>query len=201
MILLSLALSGCRTAQKTTHLSNGYEEVSTHARTYLNLDEPPPARIGFQYMSPHGKLTRIWPSLYGVNEVIHGNLAIFVGDQVSVDSGTANNHPRLFAVNAPALPVDITGEMLSLWAKTTGNNFTKAMQRFNLVTPEDASDGLMLHLEFISPDYLVVDKNWPDKSDLKLSWDQVTNLMVTVKAKGGVEKDLAWHTPYIGARY
>jgi len=199
--LTGLCLVGCRTPHKTTHLSNGYEEVSTHARTFLAMDDPAPERIGFQYMSPDGKLTRIWPSLYGMKEVIHGGLAVFVGDQVSVEDGAVNNHPSLFAVTAPALPVDITGEVLSLWAKSSGKDFSTAKQRFTVATPEEASDGLLLHLEFASSDYLVVDKNWPDKADLKIAWDQVTNIMETVKSKGGVKRDNGWHTPFIGAQY
>ena len=201
LLFVSCVLTGCRTTHKTTHLQNGYEEVASRSRTYLDLDETPPARIALQYMSTNGTLTHIWPSLYGVNEVIHGNIAIFVGDQIGTESGTPLNHPRLFAVDAPALPLDITGEVLSLWAKTTDKNFTKAMQHFSVVSPEETSDGLLLHLEFVSDDYLVVDKDWPDKSDLKLTWSQVTEIMDKVKTKGTARRDAGWHTPYIGERY
>ncbi len=125
LAFLCLGQTGCRTPQKTIHLSEGYEEVVHPRRALLIGDEPPPDRISFQYLSPNGKLTRIWPSLYGVHEVIHGDLAVFVGDENFSDDGAASTRPRLFAVRAPELPVDITHEVLLHWSKITGKDPAK----------------------------------------------------------------------------
>ncbi len=198
--ILCLALTGCRDPHKTTHLSHGYEEVVHKSRPILIGDEPPPSRVSFQYTSPEGKLTHIWPSLYGAGEVIHDDLAIFVGDTAFSDQGTPTLRPRLFAVIAPALPVDITDEILAHWAKDSGNDAAQAVQRFNVVVPEESNGKLLLHLEFLNQDYLEA-RNFPDKSDFKLTWPQVTNIMDAVKAKGVYKQDPGFHTPYIGKRF
>jgi hypothetical protein len=194
--LVGVALTGCRTTQKTTHLGSGYEEVSHHIHTAFNTGEEPAPRVSFQYMSPDKTLTRIWPSLYGAPEVIHDGLAIFVGDLSYSDEGNPASRPRLFAVKAPEMPLDITGDVLALWARLTGRNFTSAVQRFNLMTPEADDNGLLLHLEFVNQDYLVVDKNWPDKSDLLVS-----KIMEKTKKIGIYKEDPLWHTPYLGGKF
>lgn len=201
LALLCLGQTGCRTPQKTTHLSDGYEEVVHPRRALLIGDEPPPARISFQYLSPNGKLTRIWPSLYGVHEVVHGDLAIFVGDQNFSDGGAASARPRLFAVKAPELPVDITHEVLLHWSRITGKDSAKAVEMFNSVVPESNDVGVVLHLEFAPQDYLMVDRNWPDKSAFQLTWTRVSEIMDAVKARGTLKEDPLWHTQFIGERF
>lgn len=201
LALLCLALAGCQTHKRTTHLSNGYEETFYRGRAKFNSDDPAPTRTAFQYKSPDEKLTLIWPSLYGVGEVIHDDVAIFVGDKTFADGDTPSTHPRLFAVKAPELPLDITSEVLSRWAKSTHRALKGATQRFNIVTPEATDDGVVLHLEFLTQDYLMEDKDWPDKADVQLTWDQVTEIMQAVKVKGTLQKDIGWHTPYIGENF
>ena len=44
-------------------------------------------------------------------------IALFVGDRGYVEAGGKAIHPRLFAVKAPELPLDITDEVLWRWAK------------------------------------------------------------------------------------
>ena len=197
--LLCLALTGCRTPHKTTHLSHGYEEVVHKSHATLIGDEPPPARVSLQYMSPEGKLTHVWPSLYGTGEVIHDDMAIFVGDTAFSDAGTPTLRPRLFAVIAPALPVDITDEILAHWSKDSGYGATLARQRFSVVTPEESDGKLLLHLEFVNQDYLQ-DRDFPDRSDFKLTWEQVTKIVDTVKTNGVLKMDPGLHAPYIGKR-
>ena len=110
-------------------------------------------------------------------------------------------HPRLFAVQFPGLPLDITDEVLWRWSKASGKDIAKALQKFSLVIPEEKNGRLELHLEFLSEGYLSVEKDWPDQSDLQLDWNQVSDILRAVKTKGVVEKDLRWHTPYIGEKF
>ena len=133
--------------------------------------------------------------MYGVGEVIHGDVAIFVGDKAYVSSDPDDPRgikPRLFAVQSPGLPLDITDEVLWRWSKASGKDFTKAVQLFSLVTPAEKNGQLELQLEFLTEE-----KNWPDKATLQLDWNQVSDIMREVKAKGTVHKDLRWGTPYI----
>jgi hypothetical protein len=192
-------LAGCQTHKKTTPLRGGYEEV-THPDHTL-IDDPEPPRISFQHKAADGTITKIWPSLYGVNEVIKDELAIFVGEKAFFEPEQVT-HPRLFAVKTPELPLDITEEVLWRWSKATGQNFAKAMAKFAMVTPEERNGRLELRLEFNAENKLLGnDRDWPDKGVLQLDWNQIAEIMRAVKTKGFEEKDLRWHTPYIGERF
>lgn len=198
LALLGLGLAGCQTHTTITPLNGGYEEVS-HPHHAL-IDEPEPPRVAFQHRGADGTVTRIWPSLYGVNEVVKGDLAIFVGDKAFQEPERVT-HPRLFAVKAPELPLDITEEVLWRWAKANGKDFGRTMAKFALVTPAEQNGRLQLLLEF-SPEnkWLGDEKDWPDQSTLQLDWNQVAEILRAVKTKGVEEKDLHWHSPYIGER-
>jgi len=192
LAMLCAGLAGCMTPNPVAPLGSGYEE-----KGHPNRSSPAPAdtRVSFQYRAPDGKITPIWPSLYGVGEVIKGDVAIFVGDKAYVQPDADNprgTKPRLFAVRSPALPLDITDEVLWRWSKTTGKDFAKAVQRFSLATPAEKNGQLELQLEFWTEE-----KDWPDTSTLQLDWNQVSDIMREVKEKGVVRKDLRWGTSYI----
>jgi len=194
LVFAGLALAGCQSPKIITPLRNGYQEVAHPAR--FASDESELTRVSLEYRDADGKSILIWPSLYGVSEVIQSGLAIFVGDKAAVDDGDRVTHPRLFAVKYPELPLDITDEVLWRWTKANGQDFAKTLDRFSLVSPEEKNGQLELQLEFYSDD-----KDWPDKSTLSLSWNQVAEIMRAVKTKGVPEKDLRWHTPFIGEKF
>ena len=192
LLAIGASLAGCASSRIVTPQGNGYEEV-THPRR--SLDERADTRISFQYRAPDGKVIQIWPSLYGVRDVIHGDTAIFVGDMAYVSANPDDSKglkPRLFAVKPPAPPLDITDEILWRWSKAWGKNYENAQQRFSLVTPGEKDGRLELQLDFWTDE-----KNWPDKTALQLDWDEVTNIMSDVRANGKRQKDLRWNTPYV----
>lgn len=198
LILISLGSAGCQTHTTVVPLRNGYEEVahSQHALT----DEPEPPRISLQYRGADGIVTPIWPSLYGVNDVINGDVAIFVAEKASLDPERVT-HPRLFAVRSPALPLDITEEVLWRWSQANGKDFSTTLQKLALVTPEDKHGGLELRLEFWASDtWSAQREDWPEQGTLQLEWGQVKEIMHTVKTKGVLQKDLRWKTAYIGEK-
>jgi hypothetical protein len=100
--------------------------------------------------------------------------------------------PRLFAVRSPALPLDITDEVLRQWSNKSGKDFAKALDRFSMVTPAEKNGQLELQLEFWTNE-----KDWPDKTTLQLDWNQVFDIMREVKEKGTLHKDPRWGTLYI----
>lgn len=191
LAVAGLGLAGCQLPKVVAPIGSGYQEVSHPKRGFI--DEPPLPRISFEHRGADGRVVKIWPSLYGVNTVINGELAIFVGDRAYRDDGTRTTRPRLFAVQFPGLPLDITDQVLWEWARTNGKSLGQTMDHFSLITPKENSGRLELHLDFYTND-----KNWPDQGELLLEWNQVTNIMQTVKSKGLVEKDLYWHTQFIG---
>src|ERR1017187_7081333 len=95
LALLCLGSAGCETHKIVAPLGNGYEEVTHPSRA--TTDETDLTRISFEYRGSDGKTILIWPSLYGVNEVVKGNLAIFVGDVSYVEGDSKGTWPRLFA--------------------------------------------------------------------------------------------------------
>ena len=192
LAMLCAGLTGCMPPNPVVPLGGGYEE-----KDHPNRSSPAPAdmRVSLQYRAPDGKITLIWPSLYGVGEVIKGDVAIFVGDKAFVEPNAdipRGTKPRLFAVRSPALPLDITGEILWRWSKATGKDFTKIVDRFSMVTPEEKNGQLELQLEFWTQE-----KDWPDKITFQLDWNQVSDVMREVKEKGVLRKDPRWGTPYI----
>ena len=192
LAMLCAGLTGCASPNLVAPLGNGYEESAHPNRS---MTAPADMRVSFQYRASDGKITPVWPSLYGVGEVIHGDVAIFVGDKAYVSpdpNDPRGTKPRLFAVRSPGLPLDITDEVLWRWSKASGKDFAKAVQLFSLVTPKEKNGQLELQLEFWTEE-----KDWPDKTTVQLDWDQVSDIMRDVKAKGTVHKDLRWSTPYI----
>ena len=192
LAILCAGLAGCMTPNPVVPLDGGYEEKGHPNRS---SPDPADARVSIQYRAADGKITIIWPSLYGVGEVIKGDVAIFVGDKAFMQPDSDNprgTKPRLFAVRSPALPLDITGEILWRWSKATGKDFTKTVNRFSMVTPVEKNGHLELQLEFWTEE-----KDWPDKTTFQLDWNQVSDVMREVKEKGIMRKDPRWGTPYI----
>lgn len=193
--VLCLGLAGCLSSPMASPVGGGYEELAHPTRA--SAEQPGATRVSFQYRAPGGKVTRIWPSLYGVNEVIHGPVAIFVGDKAYISPDPDNPRgltPRLFAVRAPDLPLDITDEVLWRWAKAVGKNFASAQSRFSMIYPESKNGRLELHLVFWTDGDA---KDWPGSATFSLDWAGVSDIMRVVQAKGSVRKDLRWQTQYI----
>lgn len=195
--LLGCCWAGCK-SQKTP-VANGYEKV-THPTSPLSF-EPETARVSFQFREASGKTILIWPVIYDSDCVVKGELAVFLGDKAYVEPDGKVTHPRLFAVKAPELPMDITDEVVWRWSKANGRDITKAKSRFSLVTAEEKNDGLELHLEFVPGGMLSDERDWPDAGEMQLDWKQVADILRAEKTKGVVEKDLRWHTPYIGEMF
>jgi hypothetical protein len=192
LAILCAGLAGCMTPNPVAPLGGGYEEKNHPNRS---TTAPADTRVSFQYRGPNGRTTLIWPSLYGVGEVVKGDVAIFVGDKAygQPDSDDPRGtKPRLFAVKSPGLPLDITDEVLWRWSKATGKDFAKAAQLFSLATPAEKNGQLELQLEFWTEE-----RDWPDKTTFQLDWNQVSDIMREVKEKGVMHKDPRWDTPYI----
>jgi len=152
-------------------------------------------RISLEYRAPNGNITLVWPSLSGVDEIIKGDLAIFVGDKAYVSSDPDDSRgvkPRLFAVQAPGLPLDITDEVLWDWSKASGKDFASAERLLEIATPVENAGQLEVQLEFWEGG-----NGWPDNATLQLDWNQLFDIIRTVKEKGTEYRDLRWRTPYI----
>ena len=196
--LLGVGLTGCQGKKAITPLGSGYEEISHPVHTFLPGDSPP--RISLAHIDVAGNTTTIWPSLYSFNAVVHDDLAIFIAEKAFLNAGQPVLHPRLFAVESPGLPVDITEEVLWRWAKANGRDLMKTFSRFSMATPAEQDGRLNVHLEFWPGSYME-DTDWPEAGDLQLDWSEVLKIMHSIQVKGVQEKDLRWHTPYIEEKF
>ena len=197
---LCLAITACRTHEETTVLSDGYEEVAHITHTYV--DDPPTPRISLQYRhTDTDKVIQVWPSLSAARVAIRGNVAIFAGDTVRREHGSFDTQPRLYAVQVPEPPVDITDEALWLWAKSEGKKYDTAVSRLMLVTPQAGDHGLIMHFEFLPDNSVFQNNSWPDQAEYGLNWTQVTNLIHGVAAKGTLHRDARWHVQYLKANF
>lgn len=190
-VSLCLFLTGCSTSRPARPVGNGYQEVTHRGKS----EDPADVRISLEYRAPDGKITLVWPSLSGVDEIIHGDVALFVGDKTYASSdpdASQAARPRLFAVREPGLPLDITDEVLWDWSRTSGKDTVKAERLLEMVTPVETGGKLDVRLEFWEDGY-----GWPDKATVELTWNQVLDIMRTVKEKGSEHKDLRWRTSYI----
>jgi hypothetical protein len=195
---VALVLAGCATHTTVVPLSNGFEAV-THPQHTL-IDDPPPPRIALQRREG-GTVTGIWPALYGTDTVIRGDLILFVAEKASVEPERVT-HARLFAARPPELPLDITDEVLWRWAKANGRDFGTALQNFAAITPVESAGGVEAHLQFWAGSVMgETHQDWPDTGSLRLEWPQIDEILRAVKTKGTVEKDLRWHTEFIGEKF
>jgi len=192
LTLLCVVLAGCESAKKSesvAELGQGYVEV---AHKEHGVD-PALARTSLEFRGADGKRLRVWPSLYGVDSVVHGGLAVFVGDVYSKEGGSRDAHPRLFAVESPGLPVDITDAVVWGWAKSTGREVDQALGNYSLATPAARNGRLEVKLDF----WVAEGSHWPDQGVLTLDWNQVAELLRQGKQRGVLTKDWRWHVPYV----
>lgn len=156
-----------------------------------------PDRVSFDFRQPSGQNLVIWPSLSERTVIFMGKMAVFVGDQAYAGPEGKTMRPRLFLVEAPGLPVDVTDEILWHWAKVHGRSLNSTVANLTTITPAGNRTGLAVHLEFWTSDLDEASRNWPAEGEVDLSWSQVNQLLATGKATGTQKKDLRWHTPYL----
>ncbi|MGA2244411.1 MAG: hypothetical protein ABSH48_05370 [Verrucomicrobiota bacterium] len=196
---LSLGWAGCATHKTVAPLSNGYEEVSHPSHTLI--DEPPPPRIALQRREPDGTVTSIWPALSSADTVIKGDLVLFAAEKAYTEP-ERTTRARLFAARPRELPLDLTDEVLWRWSKANGRDFGTTLQKFASIAPQASGEAVEVHLQFwAGPEYGETHEDWPDNGSLLLSWPQIDEIVHAVKTKGVTEKDLRWHTEYIGEKF
>ena len=188
LAVFCVSITGCGSVSSEEPLGSGYEEVTY---TQNSISEPSAHQITLQFRKPSGGRIMIWPSAGGV--VVRNDVAVFVGDKAWKQPSFGERwpmKPRLFAVKAPELPLDITDEVLWRWSKQSKKNFTEIFGKDYISYSKETNNVLEFHFFIVSI---------PDWKELNISmeWSQLSDIMREVKEKGVVHKDLRWGTSYI----
>lgn len=176
---------GCESTKTIDPLGGGYVEV-TYIRSFIS--EPQAHQITLQYKNAKGRTVMIWPSVRG--PVFENGLVIFVGDKSREPQDPQDLQatvPRLFAVQAPEPPLDITEEVLRQWERVSGDKSENVVKWARIVNFDKRNDGLELHFE----------RGTRPGLDIALNWGQIAEVMREVKENGASFKDRVFGTIYI----
>ena len=179
MGILALCVTGCSSISSVAPLGNGYSIVNYKLNSF---PEESAFESSLQYGKPEGRRVMVWPSLFGGNAIIRNEAAVFIGELRSGDL-------RLFAVRAPELPLDITGEAFRHWSAASGKNFAGALRVTDNWYVRENQDRLVFHFQFEPGTDL------PDV--MALDWSEVRSYMDEVKRKGALRIDRVRYKTYL----
>lgn len=138
-------------------------------------------RSELQYQGQKGGNRVVWPFVEDV--VINDDTAVFLG----ILHGEAGfNGKHLFAYQPSGSLVDITSQILGIVAKDKGADYLKASPTAGVSTLK--KEGNLIKIGIASTDWSM---------EIKLSWNQISDIMREVKEQGVVRKDRVWGTSYI----
>jgi hypothetical protein len=170
-----LSVSGCTSNEVVRVLGNGYEEVTRRESSVIN--EPIATKVALRYKPNSGKAVPVW-NVVRSKVFITEKCAVFIGDRSirwSKDDQIWEMEPRVFAVEAPETPVDITSEILRRWAKTA-NRDSKVIFAANLIGATQTPDkNLDLYFEFnggVLPG-----------THITVTWDQILEMLQKSKSE------------------
>ena len=186
-----MCLAGCA-SQSVEPLGGGYEEVTyTQPSIFMEQDAH---RITLQHQNQASCLVMIWPETLGT--IVTNDVAIF-------RAGRAYEPPypdepratgwRLFAVEAPSLPLDITEEVVWRSAKQSNADLAILLKKPNLLKEvhigviHRTNDVLSFNAEILNVGNGVVN----------VDLAQIPDIMREVREKGVVRKDRVCGTSYI----
>lgn len=184
-----LGVTGCHTPRgQESPLGHNYAEVAYPRRG----EDADFARVALEFRPPGGPKQTVWSQLYGVDEVILDDLAVFVGDVSTHRRGSTQ--PRLFLVKAPQVPVDVTDEMLWRWSRANHRSPDQALQHYSLVTPVRVGAELELRFDFWTDEG---ENDWPEHGVLRLPVGEMPEILRAAQKRAHPEKEPTWHTDYL----
>lgn len=186
--VLLMTMGGCVFSnRKAEPLANGYVEV-TYTRGYIH----PTHQITLQYRNEDGTEVMIWPD-NGATRV-KGDIALFYASKAERSLRPSDDRwpmaPRIFAVKAPAPPLDITSEVIRVWSKESGKDYSESLAKARVVSIEQKGDAFEFRFAVWSPD------PWPNDRT-RVKWDELLAMMRDVQQNGVKHKDPRYGTAYI----
>jgi hypothetical protein len=148
--------------------------------------------VEVDYWDKEGKRTLIWPTLADRLVQIGTDGAMFHGHLINGPS-----HPyagqrgpiRFFAVRQKGPVVDITDDIVYLWTKASGTNFSEAIRngRQRIGNVEQRGEFFRIHIGIMGD----------GGGTLEITKDQLFDLIREAKEKGKPMKDPGTGTPYL----
>jgi hypothetical protein len=189
LAIFGMSLTGCGTIPSYEDKGGRYVEATY---THPGLWEPSGHRMALCYEYGGGLWhSTIWPDTLGI--YVNDGVALFTAYAASREPDPENpkaTHPRLLAVRAPDIPLDITGEIVRGWAKKTGHDLNIYGPR-TIVHSEQKDDMVEFTFGISASEHATV----------TMDWNQIADVMREVKEKGVVKKDRVWGTSYIEKEY
>jgi hypothetical protein len=173
MFAFFVLTQGCEPKKSSfTPLQNGFGVMAQ----WVGIDSGPGAELYFK--DKDSKPILIWP-YFGPSSgeiLITNDMAFFVADmpdkQGRVGSGA------YFAVQAPGPVLDISEDLLKLWAESNHLDFAKVRNHYSPLREKAVESGIFV-------DYLGGDEKVPaTQATFVISWEQVSNIIQDVKRTG-----------------
>jgi hypothetical protein len=192
-LIFCAGLAGCALLPPSKDVERpkgeGYGVV---ARTYHRDMMHTYSDVEVDYWDKKGKRTLIWPTLADQLVQIGTDGAVFHGHLINGPS-----HPyagqrgpiRFFAVRQKGPVVDITDDVVHLWAKASGTNFSEVIRsgRQRIGNVERQGDVFSIHVGILGD----------GGGTVEITQDQLLNMIREAKEKGKPMKDPGTGTPYL----
>jgi hypothetical protein len=163
-------LAGCGGSQ-VKPLTGGYEEILV---THRGMGEPGMTQHKLAHIDTRGSRSIVWPWVFS-DVFIHGDVAIFLGEN-------PGHEIRLFAVQPPEVPLDITSQVVGDWAQVSGKDAPTLTAAAAPIGGKQAANG---DLEF----YFEFSGGIHPGTNLIVKWSRVPDMMAAVRAHGVEGKD------------
>jgi len=164
-----LFAQGCEKSQPDFRpISGGFGVVTK----WIGVDSGPGG--GLYYKDGNSRITLIWPFI-GLSEepmLFTNNLGFFIGEMPD-DQGRMGTG-AYFAVEAPGPAVDVSEDILKLWAESRNLDFEKVKGRYVPLQITQTATGIQVHF--------LGDEKLP--ATCVVNWQQISNIIEDVKRTG-----------------
>ena len=173
LFALLVVVQGCGKQQPDFRpISGGYGVVTK----WVGIDSGPGGGIYFK--DANSKITLIWPfiGLSGAPMLFTNDMAFFIGEMP--DNQGRMGDGAYFAVAAPGPAVDVSEDLLKLWAESNKIDFQKIKRFYSPLHIQEVKGEIQV--EYVGGE------RFPDYPEAKYvaTWEQLSNLIQNAKRTG-----------------
>ena len=143
---------------------------------WIGIDSGPGGELYFK--DKNSKLTLIWPFLgTGGDPMLFTNdMAFFIADMPDEQGRLGSG--ECFAVQAPGPALDVSEDILKLWAEANNLKFQNLKRYYSPINVQEVGGGIKIHY--------VGGERFPENPEATYiaTWEQVSNIIQDVKRTG-----------------